>query len=113
MHKLPLLLLLFAGNITCYGQASDAKANKRVDKFINATIKALGIPGMAVAVVKNGSILKMSAYGMANVEWNTKVTTHSTFQIASCTKLLTSTLLLKAIYTGKINLDDHIGTGRA
>ncbi|MCC9138909.1 beta-lactamase family protein [Pontibacter silvestris] len=72
-------------------------------------MKTLGIPGMAVAVVKNGEILKLSGYGVANLEWNNKVTPHSNFQIASSTKLLTSTLLLKAMYDGKINLDDHVG----
>ena len=45
---------------------------------------------------------------MANLEWDQKVTTHSCFQIASCTKLLTSTLLLKTIANGKISLEDRI-----
>ncbi|UOQ51011.1 beta-lactamase family protein [Hymenobacter cellulosivorans] len=72
-------------------------------------MKALSIPGLAVAVIKNGKRVKVSAYGTANLEWNCPVTIHTNFQIASCTKLLTSTLVLKAIHAGKLRLEDPIG----
>jgi CubicO group peptidase (beta-lactamase class C family) len=71
-------------------------------------MKLLGIPGMAVAVIKNGKVIKVTSYGKANLEWNNAVTNHTSFQIASCTKLLTSTLLLKAIYNKKIDLNDFV-----
>ncbi|UOQ70503.1 beta-lactamase family protein [Hymenobacter cellulosilyticus] len=72
-------------------------------------MKALGIPGLAVAVIKNGKRVKVSTYGTANLEWNRPVTIHTNFQIASCTKLLTSTLVLKAVYAGKLRFEDPIG----
>src|SRR5439155_19611943 len=72
-------------------------------------MKEYGIPGMAVAIVKNGTVVKMSTYGMANIEWQEPVTTHTNFQIASCTKLLTSTLITKTISNGKLSLNDHLG----
>jgi len=82
--------------------------NQEVDKFVDKQIKTLKIPGMAIAVVKNGKIIKKTTYGFANLDWKNKVTNHTNFQIASCTKLLTSTLLLKAIYNKKISLDDSV-----
>jgi serine-type D-Ala-D-Ala carboxypeptidase len=108
MRRLPLLLLLTVLKITSFGQTNEALTNKKVDSFINSEMKNLSIPGMAVAVVKNGKIIKMSTYGMANLEWSEKVTEHTNFQIASCTKLLTSTLLLKAIFNEKLKLNDFI-----
>lgn len=105
--QLYLLLLLLSTFNTC-GQSKETVANKNIDTFINNKMKTLGIPGMAVAVVKNGKILKIGTYGLANLEWNRKVTEHTNFQIASCTKLLTSTLLLKSIYNGKLKLNDFI-----
>lgn len=108
MKQVQLFLLLFVLNVNSFGQAHEASANKSVDSFITNKMKALSIPGMAVAVVKSGKIIKLSTYGMANLEWGTKVTEHTNFQIASCTKLLTSTLLLKTIYSGKLKLNDFI-----
>lgn len=108
MIQVKLILLLFVFEMYSFGQYREIIANKNVDTFITNKMKILKIPGMAVAVVKNGKIIKLSTYGMANLEWDRKVTSHSTFQIASTTKLLTSTLLLKTIFHGKIKLDDYI-----
>ena len=108
MKLFQFLVIIFVLKFNCYGQISETIANKNVDTFINHKMKTLGIPGMAVAVVKKGKIIKISTYGIANVEWNRKVTEHTNFQIASCTKLLTSTLLIKTIYKGKLKLTDSI-----
>ncbi|WP_139922623.1 serine hydrolase [Hymenobacter sp. DG01] len=108
MKRLITLLIVVLCSSTCYGQSSEKAANKQVDAFIEGKMKALKIPGMAVAVIRNGQRVKVSTYGMANLEWNAKVTPHTNFQIASCTKLLTSTLLLKAIHSQKIQLEDYV-----
>lgn len=102
------LLLSILMSFPCPAQTDEAR-NRLVDNFINAKIKALGIPGLAVAVIKDGRKVKLTTYGLANVEWNNKVTPHSAFQIASCTKLLTSTLIMKTIYKEKMSLEDPIG----
>ena len=93
---------------TIHAQRADKNANHRVDTFIKARMQALGIPGMAVAVIKNGKVIKQSCYGIANMEWNRKVGPHSVFQVASVTKLLTSTLLLRTIAAGRIGPDDPV-----
>ena len=49
-------------------------------------MKDLSIPGIAVAVIKRKNS-EETVYGNLNIEWNNKVTPHSAFQIASCTKL--------------------------
>ncbi len=108
MKLFQLFFLLFTVNNNSLGQSNIALANKSVDTFITSKMKTFKIPGMAVAVVKNGQLIKVSTYGMANLEWNSKVTLHTNFQIASCTKLLTSTLLLKAVYNKKIGINDSI-----
>jgi len=100
-----LILFIFCGGLF----AQPPGANKSVDTFIQSRMKSLGIPGLAVAIVKDGKIIKQSAYGIANLEWDSKATTHTNFQIASCTKLLTSTLVLKAVYKGKLTLEAPVG----
>ena len=108
MRLLKLLVFLVILKNDVFGQTSEAIASKKVDSFIRSKMNILRIPGMAIAVVKDGKPVKIETYGMANLEWDKKVTLHTNFQIASCTKLLTSTLLLKTIYNGKIKLNDFI-----
>ena len=108
MKRLIGLLLVCAIGKQALSQTAESIANHSVDTLINTKMKALHIPGMAVAIIKNGKRIKVATYGMANLEWGNKVTEHTNFQIASCTKLLTSTLLLKTMNAGKIKLDDFV-----
>lgn len=101
-----LLIILFS-TLFCAQTNKDA-INKKVDHFVNEQMEKLKIPGMALAIIKDGKIIKKTTYGFANLEWKNKVTEHTNFQIASCTKLLTSTLLLKTMYNGRISLEDQI-----
>jgi serine-type D-Ala-D-Ala carboxypeptidase len=103
-----VFLFLYLTNSQAYSQANESGANHSIDTFVQAKMKALHIPGLAVAIIKNGKRIKVATYGTANLEWKAKVTEHTNFQIASCTKLLTSTLLLKAMYEGKIKLNDYV-----
>jgi CubicO group peptidase (beta-lactamase class C family) len=49
------------------------------------------IPGLAVAVVQNGEVALLGAYGFRDVEAGLKVTTDTQFKICSITKSFTST----------------------
>src|SRR5262245_1723267 len=49
------------------------------------------IPGLAVAVVQNGGVALLGAYGLRDVESGLKVTTDTQFLIGSVTKSFTST----------------------
>src|ERR1700674_5083905 len=49
------------------------------------------IPGLAVAVVQNGEVALVRAYGLRDVEAGLKVTTDTQFLIGSVTKSFTST----------------------
>jgi len=109
MKQIILLCLIL---ISCSTKKQDnyAKINQEVENFIITKMDELKIPGLAIAVIKDGEIIKKSVYGYGNLEWENKVTEHSNFQIASSTKLLTSTLLLKTIYNRKIDLENSIST---
>ncbi|WP_324671283.1 serine hydrolase domain-containing protein [Hymenobacter sp. GOD-10R] len=105
--RLALVVLLLLSFLPSPAQSSSA-ISQAVDAFVADKLKTLGIPGLAVAVVQKGEIRKVATYGLANVEWKAPVTDHTNFQIASCTKLLTSTLVLKTVYAGKLRLNDPI-----
>jgi CubicO group peptidase (beta-lactamase class C family) len=54
-------------------------------------------PGLAVSVVKGGKTLLSHGYGFTDAHGNTRVTSNTRFNVASLTKGLTATLMLKVM----------------
>lgn len=79
-----------------------------VDELIHAQMTRNHIPAVCLAVVRDGQIAKLQAYGVANLEWNAAATTNTTFQLASATKPFTGSLLMKLVERGKLRLDDSV-----
>ena len=65
-----------------------AQADK-IDDYIKREMTKRQIPGVALAVIKNGKVIKMKSYGLANVELGVPVTPDSVFDLASLTKQFT------------------------
>lgn len=80
----------------------------KVDDYINAEMQKRRIPGLSLAVVQNGKIVKQKAYGLANVELNVPATPDNLYQIASTTKTFTAAAVLKLVEEGKLSLDDSV-----
>lgn len=76
----------------------------RVDAYLRGEMERRSIPGLAVSVVHAGEMLKAEAYGVANLEWDAAATPDTAFQLASVTKLLTSTLLMVLAERGDISM---------
>jgi CubicO group peptidase (beta-lactamase class C family) len=84
-----------------------AQADK-IDEYVAAEMAKRKIPGLALAVIKNGEIVKAKGYGLANVELNARVTPETIFQSGSVGKQFTSTLVMMLVEEGKIGVDDPI-----
>lgn len=95
---LPLIILSFL---------SAARADQ-IDDYINHAMQKRRIPGLALAVVKDGKVIKAQDYGAANLETETPVTTETVFELASITKQFTATAIMILVEEGKVNLDEHI-----
>src|SRR5688500_3521587 len=92
----------------CWAGASAASADA-VDDFISAEIARRHIPGVSLAVVQKGEVVKLAAYGKANVELDVPVTPKTVFQIQSMTKSFTAAAILMLVEEGKLALDDAVG----
>lgn len=67
------------------------------------------VPGLSVAVLRNGQDVPISAaFGTASLENPTPVTTASRFKIGSVTKVFTATLIHKLIEEGKLSYETPI-----
>lgn len=79
-----------------------------VDDAVRQQMKEQHIPGVGLAVVRNGSLVKATGYGLANIENGTPVTPATIFEIGSMTKQFTATAIMLLAEEGKLSLDDSI-----
>ena len=79
-----------------------------VDEFVRAAMSERHIPGAAIAVVKNGKVVKTAGYGLASVEFGVPATAETVFEIGSVSKQITAAAIMLLVEEGKINLDEKI-----
>ena len=79
-----------------------------VDEYIQKQMANQHIPGVAVAVVKDGRPVLLKGYGQANAELGVQVTENTVFQLASVTKQFTATGIMMLVEEGKLSLDDKL-----
>ena len=103
----PVRLRVFVGAIFVALFGGLAHADK-VDDLVRAEMKRHQIPGLSLAVLKNGKILKAKGYGFANMEWSVPATPETVYQLASVTKCFTATAVMQLVEDGKLTLKDRI-----
>lgn len=79
-----------------------------VDDLVTAEMQKSHLPGLAVAVLRDGQIVKTAAHGLADLELDVPVTTKTVFQIQSITKTFTSAAILLLAEEGKLALADPV-----
>jgi len=87
--------------------ATSARADA-VDDLLSAEIQKHHLPGVSVAVVRDGQIIKTAACGFADLELGVPATPSTVFQIQSITKTFTAAAILPLADEGKLSLDDPI-----
>jgi CubicO group peptidase (beta-lactamase class C family) len=79
-----------------------------VDEYLQAEMGRRNIPGLAIAVARDGRVVEERAYGLAHVETGSPVVPGSIFAIASLDKQLTAAGVLAAAERGKLGIDDPL-----
>lgn len=80
-----------------------------VDDYVKAEMQKQRIPGLSLAVVKEGKVIKAEGYGLANVELNVPARPETVYKIASVSKQFIATGIMLLLQEGRIGLDDKIG----
>jgi CubicO group peptidase (beta-lactamase class C family) len=80
----------------------------KIDEFIKAEMQKQKIPGVSLAVIRDGQIIYAKGYGYANVEHQVPVKTETIFQSGSVGKQFTAMAIMILVEDGKIGLDDKI-----
>ncbi len=94
-------LIVLALACPCFAQDS-------VDRVVERARSVFDVPGIAVAIVKDGKVVLAKGYGVRRVGRSEPVTAHSLFRIASNTKAFTAAALAMLVDEGKIHWDDRV-----
>ena len=110
--KKSLFFLFFAGAFFC-AHAQDSLqrfVRDSLDAYVTNALQDWQIPGAAVCVVKDGKVLVMKGYGVAEIGTGAKVDSATLFMIGSNTKAFTATALAMLDAQKKLSLDDKVQT---
>jgi CubicO group peptidase (beta-lactamase class C family) len=91
--------------------AGPARAQEPVpglDAYIEAAMRAWEVPGFAVAVVRNDSVILARGYGTTRAGAGTPVDEHTLFAIASTTKAMTAAAVGMLVDEGRVAWDDPV-----
>ena len=79
-----------------------------VDDYVRSQLAARHLPGVALAVVRDGRIVKTAGYGVASLELRVPVSPETVFEIGSISKQFAADAILLLVEDGKVALDDPI-----
>ena len=105
MRKFNFVVLFFLCNGLLHGQPL---TSKQIDSLAERSMKAFNVPGIAVAVIKDGKIIHEKGYGVRSLNTQQKMDENTLFGIASNSKAFTAAALGILMDEGKIKWDDKV-----
>lgn len=87
---------------------SDCEALKPFEREIERFMGKFSVNGMSVAVMRHDSLLYAKGFGWADKEAGIPMTSATRMRIASASKLVTATAIMKLAEQGRLRLDDKV-----
>lgn len=101
-----VMLITAVGPVPSGAQPGDGAADPAaIEETLETVREALGIPGMAAAVVENREIVWSAGFGMADLDAGIAAEPSTPFGLASVTKPIAATLVMQLVEEGSIDLD--------
>ncbi len=123
-----IILLTLVGLIACQ-QTHETESSPEITTIENSLLKAIQVsgdepelmniydrmefykvPGVSIAVVKNGQLAWAKGYGLANTNIGAKIDKNTIFQAGSISKPLAALAALRLVEEGKLELDKDVNT---
>lgn len=79
-----------------------------VDRWVLGWMADRKIPGLSLAVLREGGIEKLRGYGLASLEFQRPTTAESVYRLASVTKSFTGAAVMLLVQRGRLSLDDPV-----
>ena len=106
MHKYFQTICLVI-HVFAFSKSVSAQADS-IDLFVKGEMQKRKIPGLQLAIVQNGRIVKTANYGFANVQYSVPVSDKTVFPINSITKAFTGVAVMQLVEAGKLNLSSPV-----
>jgi CubicO group peptidase (beta-lactamase class C family) len=90
------------------GEASQAYSTAAIDRYLQEEMRRQNIPGLSLAVVKNGKALYIKSYGVATLEHGVATKPQTVYQIGSIGKQFTAVAVMMLADEHKLDLDDAL-----
>ena len=103
-----ITLILLSSALVTSAQTTKTSVPNDLDEFAARVLKEFEVPGLAVAIVKDGKVLLAKGYGVRKLGDPTPVDENTLFGIASNTKAFTAAALAMLVDEGKITWDDPV-----
>ncbi|KAA9345961.1 serine hydrolase [Adhaeribacter soli] len=104
--RISAVFLLFVGSSTLNVQAQ--MSAKKIDQLVENTMKTFDVPGIAVAVVKDGKVIHSKGYGVRSLNTKQKVDENTLFGIASNSKAFATASIAMLVDEKKLKWDDKV-----
>ena len=111
MSRIALLVFAIASQaatLQAQPTRSPAAARDTIDRFVAAEMARMHIPGVSLAVVRAGKMIKAEGYGMADLENGIAVTPQTVFKIGSVSKQFLATGIMLLAQDGRLSVDDPV-----
>ena len=102
------LFVIGLTSTTVFGQQLSPELREKIDKLAASSLAKSGVPSASVAVVKDGQVVYLKAYGDARLEPKTAATPEMRYSIGSISKQFTAAAILLLQEQGKLLLDDKV-----
>ncbi len=103
LQRIALFIALFCLTLSTAGRAA-AATPADIDAYIEVQMRAAKIPGMAVAIIKDGQVVHTKGYGIT-AEGGRPSTPQTPFILGSTSKSFTAMAILQLAEAGKLSLD--------
>jgi CubicO group peptidase (beta-lactamase class C family) len=100
-----VLAILLAGTSAPLSAQQSGILPPGLDEYVNQVMKAFEVPGLSLAIVKDGKVLLARGYGVRKLGDPGLVDANTRFGIASNTKAFTATALALLVEDGKLEWD--------
>ncbi len=107
-----LLLFITVAAVALHAQAAALLTDQQkaeIDDIARKVMGNSGVPSASLAVVKDGKLAYLQAYGEARLEPSLAATTAMPYSIGSISKQFTAALIVMLQEQGKLSLDDKVG----
>jgi CubicO group peptidase (beta-lactamase class C family) len=102
------IFLYFGTLIPALSMAQNLDAPDSIDVFLKNKMQRRHIPALQLAIIRQGKIIKLSSYGLANLENGIPATDESIFSVNSITKAFTGVAIMQLAEDGKLKIADPI-----